>query len=197
MELTGEARIAADRQSVWEALNDPDVLKAAIPGCEELVKEGNDVFAAKVVLKIGPIKATFDGRVLLSEIDAPFGYVISGEGQGGVAGFAKGKARVRLDEEDAQVTVLRYDVEADVGGKIAQLGSRMLDSTAKRLSGEFFKTFADLVSARHEAGPGAPPAVLEVDQSPKSPARFRAGRVGVGVLMLVGVILIFIYLANR
>jgi uncharacterized protein len=155
MELNGEARIEAPRTVVWAALNDPDVLKMAIPGCQELEKEGDDAFSAKVVLKVGPIKATFGGRVTLSDIDAPNGYVISGEGQGGVAGFAKGGARVSLTEESAGVTILAYAVKADVGGKLAQLGARMLDSTAKKLSAQFFNTFAEAVAEQHAVASGA------------------------------------------
>lgn len=148
MELTGEARIEAPREVVWAALNEPEVLRRAIPGCEELEREGEDGFAAKVVLKVGPIKATFGGRVRLSDVEAPVGYVIAGEGQGGIAGFAKGRALVRLDEESDDVTVLHYQVKADVGGKMAQLGARLLDSTAKKLSAQFFDTFADIVTTK-------------------------------------------------
>ena len=148
MEMQGEARIAADRRTVWEALNDPEVLKASIPGCESLERSGDDAFTAKVVLKIGPIKATFEGAVSLSEIDAPMGCLISGEGQGGVAGFARGEAHVRLDAEEPRVTVLRYEVKAHVGGKIAQLGARVVESTAKQLATQFFEAFGRIVEAR-------------------------------------------------
>ncbi|UOK73331.1 SRPBCC family protein [Ancylobacter polymorphus] len=146
MELTGQARIEAPREVVWAALNEPEVLRRAIPGCEELERDGEDGFAAKVVLKVGPIKATFGGRVSLSDIQAPDSYVIIGEGQGGIAGFAKGRAFVCLHEESDDVTLLRYEVKADVGGKIAQLGARLLDSTAKKISAQFFGAFADIVT---------------------------------------------------
>lgn len=146
MELTGTTRIEASREVVWSGLNDPDVLRQAIPGCEHLEQNGDGGFSAKVVLKVGPVKARFAGAVTLSEVDPPNGYVISGKGESGLAGFAKGQAVVRLEEEDPGVTILTYDARADVGGKIAQLGARMLDSTAKKLAKQFFDNFARVVT---------------------------------------------------
>lgn len=146
MKMQGEQRIAASREVVWAALNDADVLKAAIPGCQEIEKTSDTEMTAKVKLKIGPMSATFGGKVTLSDLDPPNGYTISGEGSGGVAGFAKGGAVVRLVEEGPEMTLLTYDVKADVGGKIAQLGSRLIDATAKKLAGEFFDKFADVVA---------------------------------------------------
>jgi uncharacterized protein len=145
MDMNGQQRIDAPRDVVWAALNDPEVLKACIPGCESVEKTGENELSAKVVLKIGPVKASFTGVVTLSNIDAPNGYTISGEGQGGVAGHARGSADVRL-EADGEATILHYDVKAEVGGKIAQLGARLIDATAKKLAGEFFETFAGIVA---------------------------------------------------
>jgi hypothetical protein len=142
LELSGENRIEASRHAVWAALNDPHLLARVIPGCESLETTEGGGMQAKVVLKVGPIKARFSGTVTLSEIDPPTGYVISGQGEGGIAGFAKGGARVRLDEIAPSVTLLVWEARAEVGGKIAQFGARLLDSTAKKLVGQFFDNFA-------------------------------------------------------
>ncbi len=139
--IEGEERIAAPIQKVWEALNDPDVLRESIPGCQSLEKKSDTELAATVVLKIGPIKATFRGEVTLSNLNPPHSYTIQGEGKGGIAGFAKGGADVTLSEDGADTTVLKYAAKADVGGKIAQLGSRLIDSTSRKLAGQFFSTF--------------------------------------------------------
>ena len=140
MDMSGERRIPAPRQKVWEALNDPEVLKACIPGCDSLEKIGENDLKASAGLKIGPITAKFTGKVTLSDIDPPNGYTITGEGQGGVAGFAKGGAHVKL-ADDGDATLLTYDVKAQVGGKIAQLGARLIDATAKQMSDQFFDRF--------------------------------------------------------
>lgn len=149
MDMQDSQRIAAPRAVVWAALNDPDVLKACIPGCDSIEKLGENELQAHVTLKIGPVKASFSGKVTLSNIDPPKGYTISGEGQGGVAGHARGGADVRLEEEGEE-TVLHYTVRAEVGGKIAQLGSRLIDATAKKLAGEFFEKFAEVVAPEPE-----------------------------------------------
>lgn len=146
MQMNGSERIQASREAVWAALNDVEVLKQCIPGCETLEKVSETEMTAKVVLKIGPIKASFAGKVQLSDLDPPNGYRISGEGSGGVAGFAKGGATVKLELEFSDVTVLHYTVDAQVGGKVAQLGSRLIDGTAKKLAGEFFARFAAIVA---------------------------------------------------
>jgi len=146
MEMKGEERIAAPRQVVWESLNDPEVLKQCIPGCESLDKTGENEMAAAVKLKIGPVSAKFKGEVVLENINAPESYTISGEGKGGIAGFAKGGADVNLAEEGDE-TVLTYEVKAQVGGKIAQLGSRLIDSTSKKLAGQFFEKFKEIVES--------------------------------------------------
>ena len=144
--IEGEERIAASVQKVWEALNDPDMLKACIPGCETLEKKSDTELAAIVVLKIGPIKARFAGEVTLKNLNPPHSYTIEGEGKGGIAGFAKGGADVSLTEDGPDATILKYTTKADVGGKIAQLGSRLISSTSKKLAGEFFSTFNAKVS---------------------------------------------------
>lgn len=153
MQMNGSERIAAPKEKVWEALNDPAVLKQCIPGCETLDKSSPTDMAAMVTLKVGPVKASFNGKVTLSDIDAPNGYRITGEGAGGVAGFAKGGATVKLESESADVTILNYEVDAQVGGKIAQLGGRLIDSTAKKMAGEFFTKFSEVVTGT-AAAPG-------------------------------------------
>lgn len=146
MRMTGEERIAAPRQRVWEALNDPEILRRAIPGCQSLSQDAPDKLSAVVEVKIGPIGARFNGAVTLSDIDAPNGYTITGEGQGGMAGSARGGARVRLTELDGgAATLLTYDVNAEVGGRLAQLGGPIIDATAKQLAGKFFKQFGEIV----------------------------------------------------
>jgi carbon monoxide dehydrogenase subunit G len=148
MKMTGEEIIAAPRQVVWDALNDPDVLKQCITGCEEIKKKSDTELEAKVTAKVGPVKASFVGAVKLSKLNPPRSYVISGEGKGGVAGFAKGGATVQLSDTADGHTKLSYDVDAQVGGKLAQIGSRLIDSTAKKMATDFFKKFNKVVSER-------------------------------------------------
>ena len=138
MDMNGEERIEAPVEAVWRALNDPETLKRCIPGCEVLEKVSDTSMTATVVLRVGPIKARFVGAVELSNLNPPRSYTISGEGKGGIAGFAKGGADVSLAENGPNATILSYSVKADVGGKIAQLGSRLVDSTARKLAGQFF-----------------------------------------------------------
>jgi carbon monoxide dehydrogenase subunit G len=147
VEMSGEERIAAPAGKVWEALNDPDVLRACIPGCESLEKTSDREFTAVVSVKIGPIKARFNGAVTLDNLNPPHSYTIRGEGKGGVAGFAKGGADVALREDGPDTTVLTYKARADVGGKIAQLGSRLVQSTSRKLAAEFFSNFNKKVSS--------------------------------------------------
>ncbi|HMO30844.1 carbon monoxide dehydrogenase subunit G [Enterovirga sp.] len=151
MTMSGSVTLPAERLKVWEALNDPDILKAAIPGCQDMTRTGENGFAASAKVKIGPVSATFKGNVTLSEIDAPNGYTISGEGQGGVAGFAKGGAKVALADAEGGGTTLAYDVEATVGGKIAQLGGRLVNGVAKKYADEFFANFAKALGGEGEA----------------------------------------------
>jgi len=166
MELTGSRQIAADRAAVWAALNDPEVLKAAIPGCQAMSGSPESGFEATVKQKVGPVSATFHGVVALSNVVPGVSYTISGEGKGGAAGFAKGGADVRLEDAGGG-TLLSYDVRANVGGKLAQLGSRLIDGFAKKLADQFFENFSAAVDApapdaaatvAAEAGSGAAPA---------------------------------------
>ena len=149
--LTGEYRIGAPREKVWEALNDPEVLKQSIPGCEEIEKTGENEMAAKVTAKVGPVKAKFAGQVTLSDMNPPESYTISGEGKGGAAGFAKGSAKVHLTP-DGDETIMKYEVHASVGGKLAQLG-RPTDRTARRRR---WPTSSSPISGRSSASPRRP-----------------------------------------
>jgi uncharacterized protein len=144
MTMNGEVQLAAAREAVWAKLNDPEVLKACIPGCEELEKTEDNGFRATAKMKVGPVSARFKGKVMLSDLDPPNGYKITGEGEGGVAGFAKGGATVGLAEKDGG-TLLSYNVEAQIGGKLAQLGQRLINGAAKKLADEFFSNFAKAV----------------------------------------------------
>ena len=160
MDMTGERLIAAPRETVWTALNDPEVLKACIPGCESIEKLSDTEMKATAAMKIGPISARFNGRVDLQDIDAPNSYTIVGEGQGGVAGFAKGNAKVRLEDEGAG-TRLHYLVNAQIGGKMAQLGARLIDSTAKSYAETFFTRFAERVAPAPAAIMAEEPVLVE------------------------------------
>jgi carbon monoxide dehydrogenase subunit G len=202
MEIKGEYRIAAPREKVFAALNDQAVLQACIPGCESLEKTSDTEMKAKVRMRIGPVSASFSGKVTLSDIDPPNGYRISGEGQGGAAGFAKGGAVVTL-REDAGETLLNYNVDAQVGGKIAQVGARLIDGTAKKLADEFFGKFATMVggpppaSAVAGTASDAPPVPDTV--SPPSPPPAAAQR-GYRHWLVIGIgaaVLILIFLASR
>ena len=147
MDLKDQRRIAASREAVFAALNDPEILAKAIPGCESLDKVSDTEFAAVVTAKVGPVRAKFNGQVTLSDLNPPESYTITGEGKGGAAGFAKGGAVITLTE-DGDGTLLSYEVKADVGGKLAQLGGRLIEGTSKKLAGEFFETFEKLVVER-------------------------------------------------
>jgi uncharacterized protein len=146
MDMNGSATINAPLDLVWKGLNDPEILRQCIPGCEALEKTSDTEMTATVVLKIGPVKAKFEGAVQLSNLNPPHSYTISGEGKGGMVGFAKGGADVLLAEQPDGTTLLTYSVKADVGGKIAQLGARLIDSTAKSLAEKFFTTFGEKVT---------------------------------------------------
>jgi uncharacterized protein len=193
MEIKGEYRIAASREKVFAALNDPAVLQACIPGCESLEKTSDTEMKAKVRLRIGPVSASFTGKVTLSDLDPPNGYKISGEGQGGAAGFAKGGAVVSLREDGAD-TLLSYNVDAQVGGKIAQVGARLIDGTAKKLADEFFSKFATMVG-----GP-APAEAAVTAVAPPAPAASAAAQRGYKHWIIIGIgaaILVLVFLANR
>jgi uncharacterized protein len=179
MDMTGEFRIPAPRQRVWEGLNDPQILKECIPGCQTIEKMSDTEFTAKVLAQVGPVKANFAGKVMLSDLDPPQSYMIAGEGTGGVAGFAKGSARVNL-AEDGGVTVLNYAVQAHVGGKLAQIGSRLIDSVARKMAENFFTRFVAVVApeqaaatvggtAATEAAPAAPVAAKPADSGREVP----------------------------
>lgn len=172
MDMTGEFVIPAPRQKVWEALNDPAILQQCIPGCETIEKLSDTELQAKVVAKVGPVRAHFGGKVTLSDLDPPNGYKISGEGSGGAAGFAKGGAAVRLSDE-GQATRLSYKVEAHVGGKLAQIGSRLIDATARKMAEDFFSRFSAAVGTP-VAAPAAEAAPVEAAPAPiatSAPAR--------------------------
>ena len=172
MTMTGEVSLPAERPKVWALLNDPEVLKSAIPGCESLERTGDNGFAAVVKTKIGPVSATFKGKVELSDIVPLVGYTIKGEGEGGIAGFAKGGAKVSLADAPGG-TLLHYDVEATVGGKIAQLGSRLVDGVAKNMADKFFTSFVAVAgSAAAPAGDGQP--IAAAAPGVESPAVARA-----------------------
>lgn len=186
MQMNEEIRINAPREVVYAALNNPDILQKAIPGCEALDKTSDSEFSATIVIKVGPIKAKFNGAVALSDLNPPESYTISGEGKAGPAGHAKGGAKIQL-VEDGDTTILKYQVEAKIGGKLAQLGSRLVDSTAKKLAGKFFETFEGLIA--QEAPAGAEAAAPIKDQSASiSPIAWAAG-----ALILLGAV---IYLAT-
>lgn len=147
MIMTGEAILPATREAVWAKLNDPEVLKACIPGCQSLEVTGENQLAAVAKVKLGPVSATFKGNVTLSDLDPPNGYRISGQGDGGIAGFAKGGAVVTLSDAEEGGTKLTYNAEAQIGGKLVQLGQRLVDGVAKKLADEFFANFAEKVRA--------------------------------------------------
>jgi carbon monoxide dehydrogenase subunit G len=191
MELTGQERIAAPRAHVWQALNDPEILKACIPGCESIEMLSPTEMKALVALKLGPIKARFAGQVTLSDIDPPNGYTISGEGSGGSVGGARGSAQVKLTE-DSGATLLDYNVSSQVSGKIAQLGSRLVDSTAQKLAGDFFGKFREVVSVPAPAEPALTPSpeAAPTAAAAATPARaspwpwFLAGAVAIGAILI-------------
>ena len=214
MEIKGEYKIAAPREKVFAALNDPAVLQACIPGCESLEKTSDTEMKAKVRMRIGPVSAAFSGKVTLSDLDPPNGYRISGEGQGGAAGFAKGGAVVAL-KEDGSDTVLTYNVDAQVGGKIAQVGARLIDGTAKKLADEFFSKFAamgggppaaEAAAAAPATAPGASAETVQMSAPAAAPAAATAAassaaaQRGYRHWMIIGigaVVLVLVYLASR
>jgi uncharacterized protein len=190
MDMSGEKRINAPRAKVWEALNDPVALKAAIPGCEQVDKKSDTEFAAKVGLSIGPVKAKFAGEVTLSDMDPPNGYTLSGTGSGGVAGFGKGEAKVSL-RDDGDGTIIAYEVHASVGGKLAQVGQRLIDSTAKKLADQFFEKFSKHVESEN-------PQAAPVAAAPApAPAAAPAAGGGMAFWLLTAAGLIALWIINH
>jgi uncharacterized protein len=193
MQMTGQYRIEAPREAVWEALNDVEVLRSCIPGVEEIEKTSDTSFTAKVRAKVGPVSARFAGEVTLSDLDPPNGYTIRGEGKGGAAGFAKGGAKVRL-EDDGAATLLSYDVDAQVGGKLAQIGSRLIDGTAKKMADDFFSRFAQTVAAAEppaaaaETAPAGAPAPAPQPATAPAPVADADADVGAGASLGVWVV---------
>ena len=193
MDMTGEHTIKAPRQAVWAALNDPEVLKQSIAGCEELNKTSDTEFQAQVTAKVGPVKAKFGGKVTLSDLDPPNGYTITGEGSGGAAGFAKGGAKVRL-EDAAGATLLKYEVHAQIGGKLAQIGSRLVDGAARKMADEFFTAFAAAVEARSGGAAEAamaPAAVPPVDGGKAGGSKGLPPAVWIGALIVVAAAIVW------
>jgi carbon monoxide dehydrogenase subunit G len=197
MDMTGEHQIKAPRPVVWAALNDPAVLKQSIAGCEELVKTADTEFQAQVTAKVGPVKAKFSGKVTLSDLDPPNGYTISGEGAGGAAGFAKGGAKVNLENTADGGTLLKYQVHAQIGGKLAQIGSRLVDGAARKMADEFFKAFAAVVegqsaaTAAPTAGGIAEPAMAPAAIPAAEPSKGLPPIVWIGGLIIVAAIVVW------
>lgn len=164
MEMSGEFRIPAPKEKVWAALNDPEILQQSVPGCQSITKLSDTEMEGAVTASVGPVKATFKGSVVLSDINPPNSYTLTGQGKGGPAGFAKGVAKVALTEEGG-FTVLRYTAQASVGGKLAQIGQRLIDGTAKKLSEEFFGNFSAILGGA-AAEPAAKPQPLSAGLGP-------------------------------
>jgi uncharacterized protein len=199
MELTGQERIAAPRAHVWQALNDPEILKACIPGCESIELLSPTEMKARVALKLGPIKASFAGQVTLSDIDPPNGYTISGEGSGGSVGSAKGSAHVKLTE-DAGATLLNYNVSSQVSGKIAQLGARLVDAAAQKLAGDFLAKLNELVEQRVPTTATAAPqgtAPLSHNARAKQRAIGSAWRWLIAFAVVISALVIWIWFSSR
>jgi carbon monoxide dehydrogenase subunit G len=184
MHLSAEQTIAAPRHVVWQGLNDPEILKRCVPGCEVLERVGDDELLAEVVAKVGPVKARFKGRLQLSDMDPPRSYRIAGEGQGGAAGFAKGGAVVVL-EEAGEKTILRYDVTASVGGKLAQIGSRLIDAAARKFAEDFFARFSAAVT---------PAAAMAAPAAASAPIAAAEGEEGVRPVIWVPALIVIVLL---
>ena len=150
MEMTGEQQIPASQQDTWKALNDPEVLKACVPGCESIARVNDNEYQVQMTARVGPVSARFRGRLSIFDVNAPDSYSLAFEGQGGAAGFAKGAAQVKLSPEGNDQTRLAYEVKANVGGKLAQIGSRLVDAAAKKVADEFFRNFNEKMSAPAE-----------------------------------------------
>lgn len=190
MKMSGEYTLNADRETVWKALNDPDVLKASIPGCETIEKISDTEMEAVATAKVGPVKAKFKGKVELSDLDPPNSYTIAGEGAGGAAGFAKGAARVSLADAEGGGTVLSYDVDATVGGKLAQIGQRLIDGAAKKMADSFFASFAEQVGGTVPAAAAAEPEAPGEMAATLDAERGRSRQMIYGGLALLAVLIV-------
>jgi carbon monoxide dehydrogenase subunit G len=193
MEMSGEERIPASQADTWAALNDPEMLKACVPGCESIERVRDDEFQVLMVARVGPVSAKFKGKLMLSDLNPPNSYALAFEGQGGAAGFGKGSAQVQLSPE-GEGTLLRYQVKASVGGKLAQIGSRLVDAAARKISQDFFAAFNEKVGARQGAGASAPaeehPAgPVERDPDLPSVSNTSLAFLAAGVLVVVAVAL--------
>jgi hypothetical protein len=190
MELNGERLIPASLETTWSALNDPETLKACIAGCETLERTGDDAYTAVVAMKIGPVSARFKGNLKMSNIDPPNGYTMAFDGQGGVAGFGKGSADVKLTAEGSAATKLTYSARATVGGKIAQIGSRLIDAAAGKITDDFFKAFEAQLASRQAPVDGAVPPVLAVPTRAPAPA----GTLGWVLAAIVALVTLYLIL---
>jgi carbon monoxide dehydrogenase subunit G len=200
MDMNGEYRIPAPRQRVWEALNDPDTLGRCIPGCESIQKTSETSMSAVVQAKVGPVSAKFTGEVTLEDLDPPNGYTIRGEGKGGVAGFAKGTAKVAL-ADDGDGTLLTYAVDAQVGGKLAQVGARLVAGTIKKMADEFFGTFSEIVAAAPSPAASTPVASTDAPEpvaavgasSPPAPPPKKswASAYTIGILVIAALLVLY------
>lgn len=187
MEMAGEFRINASIDKVWAALNDPELLRQSVPGCQSITRLSDSEMEGSVVASVGPVKATFKGSVVLSDVNPPHSYTLTGQGKGGAAGFAKGVAKVSLTEIDG-ATVLKYAVEASVGGKLAQIGQRLIDGAAKKLSDEFFGNFSAIVG-----GPAATVAAAQPGQLTMQDGAGLRPALWIPALIAVIAILLFIF----
>ncbi len=197
MEMTGEQLILASQQQTWDALNDPEILKACVPGCDSIEKTGENEYLVLMVARVGPVSAKFKGKLALSDLDPPNSYSIAFEGQGGAAGFGKGGAQVRLAPE-AEGTRLTYSVKASVGGKLAQIGSRLVDAAAKKIANDFFQAFNDKVAGAHapqghEEHEAHHPEPVPPDPDMPTLSRPTVAFFAAGALVVVAVCLVVLY----
>ena len=188
MEMKARQSIAAERRRVWDALNDPDALQAAIPGCESFESTGENQFTARITNRIGPVKASFSFIIELSDLDPPNSYVLHGKGRGGAAGFANGSARVSL-EADGDYTTLSYELDASVGGKLAQLGGRLIDGAAKKLADEFFSRLGEVIASQEDAPREESAELAEAETADEPEA---SSRPAARILICLGAILLLV-----
>lgn len=194
MKLNGENIIQAPRMQVWEALNSADVLKATIPGAQSVEQTSADEFEATVEIKIGPVKAKFKGKINLSDIDPPNGYKITGQGSGGTAGFAKGSAVVNLTDSGANTTKLVYDVDAQVGGKLAQVGQRLIQSASKTLADQFFNNLENYFNSSTNSDDLSKAVEMDIKQNNGGLFATRRNKIIFAIIVFV---LSFLYFYNK